>query len=316
MQSAKKVTAIILAALFLTVPVIKPTEVKAEWIPPEEWEFTPVVVGEITDQTKKVVVYSDGYEDVPVTLKISKDNQSIFKKTYRSRGIRVIEIPRQKAGTCLQFTLKTSYGRKGETVKKTVKKAGTVSKKKVSSKLSSPKVSGKVTDKSTSVKVYAKKGTTVYVKHGSKLLAKKKYKKSGYQILPIEKQKAGEVVTFFTEDKKGRSKYVEKVVVDATAPAKPKVEVIDSDIKVTGEIGTGVYIKDITDGYGDSWLFLEVLEKKNQVIYLWNYFLLDEPLEGADNVSIYQVRLVDAWGNKSKTVTVRIPAEEASELAE
>lgn len=305
MKNIKKAIVIFLSVLIVTNLIVQTVETRADEISPDEWEFTPIVVGEITSQTEKIAVYSDGYEDVPGTLKISNGSQTIFKKTYKTRGIRVVEIPRQKPGTCLQFSVKTSYGKKGEIVKKTVKNAGTVSKKKISAPVSKPKVSGKITDKSISVKVYAKKGTTLYVKHGSETLAKKKYKKSGYQKLPIKKQKAGEVITFFAENKKGRSKYVEKVVSDVTAPAKPKVEVIDAKLKVSGEVGTGVYLKGIADS-NDGWLLLEVLEKKNQTIYPGWYFLLDEPL---DREELYQVRLVDAWGNKSKIVTVKFPEQ-------
>ncbi|MDE6981958.1 MAG: hypothetical protein K2P60_11255, partial [Lachnospiraceae bacterium] len=205
MNNIKKAIVFFLSVLIVTNLIIQTVETRADEISPDEWEFTPIVVGEITSQTEKIAVYSDGYEDVPGTLKISNGSQTIFKKTYKTRGIRVIEIPRQKPGTCLQFSVKTSYGKKGDIVKKTVKNAGTVSKKKVSS-VFKPKVSGKITDKSTSVKVYAKKGTTLYVKHGSETLAKKKYKKSGYQSLSIKRQKAGEVITFFADNKKGRSK--------------------------------------------------------------------------------------------------------------
>lgn len=304
MNNIKKAIVFFLSVLIVTNLIIQTVETRADEISPDEWEFTPIVVGEITSQTEKIAVYSDGYEDVPGTLKISNGKQTIFKKTYNSRGLRVIEIPRQKPGTCLQFSVKTSYGKKGEIVKKTVKNAGTVSKKKISASVSKPKVSGKITDKSTSVKVYAKKGTTLYVKHGSETLAKKKYKKSGYQKLPIKKQKAGEVITFFSENKKGRSKYVEKVVSDDTAPAKPKVEVEGYDIRVTGEVGTGIYIKDVTgDDLRDNWRFMGVLEKKDEFFMPYTYYLLDEPW----NDGPYQVRLVDAWGNKSKIVTVNIP---------
>ncbi len=304
MNNIKKAIVFFLSVLIVTNLIIQTVETRADEISPDEWEFTPIVVGEITSQTEKIAVYSDGYEDVPGTLKISNGKQTIFKKTYNSRGLRVIEIPRQKPGTCLQFSVKTSYGKKGEVVRKTVKNAGTVSKKKISASVSKPKVSGKVTDKSTSIKVYAKKGTTLYVKHGSETLAKKKYKKSGYQKLPIKKQKAGEVITFFAENKKGRSKYVEKVVSDDTAPAKPKVEVEGYDIRVTGEVGTGIYIKDVTvDDMRDNWIFMGVLEKKVEFFTPYMYYLLDEPW----NDGLYQVRLVDAWGNKSKIVTVNIP---------
>lgn len=301
-KNMKRYAFFILSVLYLVILIIQPQPVKAEWLPEEEWEFTPVVFGQITSQTQNVIVYSDGYEQVPVTLKISNGSHTIYKKTYKSRGVRIIEIPRQKAGTCLIFSLKTSYGKKGETVKKIVKDAGIVSKKKISS-VSKPKVSGKITDKSTSVKVYAKKGTTLYVKHGSEILAKKKYKKSGYQNLPIKKQKAGEVITFFTDSKKGRSKYVEKLVTDVTAPIKPKVEVIDYEIKVTGEVGTGVYVKDISNKTGYiGWHFIKALEENEEVIDPWFYF----GREAEWNSDKYQVRLVDAWGNKSKCVTVQV----------
>lgn len=45
------------------------------------------------------------------------------------------------------------------------------------------KVSGMETDKSTNVKVYAQTGTTLYVKHGSTLLAKQEYRKSGWHFV-------------------------------------------------------------------------------------------------------------------------------------
>ncbi|RKJ60045.1 hypothetical protein [Roseburia sp. 1XD42-69] len=303
MKKSYRIVSIILTLMILGIPILHSKEIKADVMPPEELSFTPVVFGEITSETQKVIVFSYGDEFVPTTLKVSNGKQTIFKKTYKKSAVRLIEIPRQKPGTCLQFSLKTSYGKKGGIVNRTVKNAGTVSKKKVSS-VFKPKVSGKITDKSTSVKVYAKKGTTLYVKHGSLTLAKKKYKKSGYQSLSIKRQKAGEVITFFAENKKGRSKYVEKVVSDVTAPAKPKVEVAGYDIRVTGEVGTGVYIKDVTgDDMRDNWIFMGVLDKKVEFFTPYMYYLLDEPW----NDGPYQVRLVDAWGNKSKIVTVNIP---------
>ena len=306
MRNFKNAIVTFLSALLLMSLIMQAVETKADVMPPEELSFTPVVFGEITSETQKVIVFSYGDEFVPTTLKVSNGKQTFFKKTYKKSAVRLIEIPRQKPGTCLQFSLKTSYGKKGDIVNRTVKNAGTVSKKKVSS-VFKPRKKKKITDKSTSVKVYAKKGTTLYVKHGSLTLAKKKYKKSGYQSLSIKRQKAGEVITFFAENKKGRSKYVEKVVADVTAPAKPKVEVVDDNLKVSGEVGTGVYLKDITEGNDSgTWLFLTVLEKKNQIICPEIYFLQDQPLECE---SLYQVRLVDAWGNRSKSVTVKFPEQ-------
>lgn len=116
MKKSYRIVSIILTLMILGIPILHSKEIKADVMPPEELSFTPVVFGEITSETQKVIVFSYGDEFVPTTLKVSNGKQTIFKKTYKKSAVRLIEIPRQKPGTCLQFSLKTSYGKKGDIV--------------------------------------------------------------------------------------------------------------------------------------------------------------------------------------------------------
>lgn len=197
-------------------------------------------------------------------MKITNQSETIFEKTYKSTGKKTIKIPQQKARTKLKFTLTSKYGVSGS-VTKTVKDDGVISNKKVDSSLKKPKISGKITDKSTSVKVYAKKGQTLHIQNGGKVLNKVKYQKTGYQNITIKKQKPETKLTFYVTGKKGRSPYVTKEVKDVTPPEKPEVcfefENDYSWITVEGEKGADVYVKQNSKHVKGKWKYLGTLEK-------------------------------------------------------
>lgn len=203
----------------------------------------------------------------------------------------------------MKFTLTTAYGKVGKAVVKTVSDMGKVSNKKVSASLSKPKVSGKVTDQTKSVKVYAKKGTTLYIKNGSKTLKKVKYTKSGYQTCKIEKQKTDTKLHFFVTNKSERSAYVVKNVVDVTPPEKPKAELNDEVLTVKGKPGTAVYVKlqSETDS-ATSWTYVGTLLSKKGNFQLRTYGSVQEG-------DFYRVKLKDCAGNQSKSVKVQIEYE-------
>ncbi|MCM1256437.1 MAG: hypothetical protein NC307_01115 [Roseburia sp.] len=286
--------AILIIAMIGTV-LIYPQNAHAGMISPEEVEYTPTVFTTITTQTDKVRVYV--YEDT--TLKVKSELGMVFKKTYKSEGKKTITIPEQKAGTKLRFTLTTSYGKTGSTVTKRVKDDGIISNKKINSALKKPKISGKITDKSTTVKIYARKGDTLYIQNGASVLIKHKYRKTGYQVLNIKKQKADTKLTFYVADKKGRSGYVTKVVQDVTAPAKPKIimEPNDDSITVKGEAGTDVYVKQVSTHEKNSWVKMGTMREKEET-----FSLFFSGISSAYAGDYYSIRLVDDAGNKSEVV--------------
>ena len=92
MRNFKNAIVTFLSALLLMSLIMQTVETKADVMPPEELSFTPVVFGEITSETQKVIVFSYGDEFVPTTLKVSNGKQTIFKKTYKKSAVRLIEM--------------------------------------------------------------------------------------------------------------------------------------------------------------------------------------------------------------------------------
>lgn len=193
---------------------------------------------------------------------------------------------------------------------KSVKDDGVVSKKKVSPSLKKPIVDGEVTDKSTSVRVYAKKGDTLYIQNGAKILKKAKYKKSGYQRFSIKKQKAGTKLTFYTADKAARSAYVVKEVSDVTPPKKPKVSFTFEDdytwIDVEGEVGCDIYIRQNGKKGTGRWKYMGTLKGMDL-----GFHVDDLPnIMWIDAGDTFSIRLVDDAGNKSKIATTEAAKED------
>lgn len=283
---------LLLTIIFTGISIITPDTAFASSVPPNEVEYTPVVFTKITTQTDLIRVYV--YEDT--TLKVKNQSNIIFQKHYKNEGTKTIRIPQQKANTKLKFTLTTSYGTIGGTVSRTVKDDGIISNKKIASSMKKPKVYGKITDKSVSVKVKASKGETLYIQNGSQVLKKEVYSKTGSQTLTIPRQKAGTKLTFYTAGKKGRSAYVTKTVEDVTAPAKPDISLTedDTDIKVKGEIGTKVYVRQNSAKTSSSWTYMGTMLENTCTFWLYN-----AGIRSAYAGDTYSVRLVDDAGNKS-----------------
>jgi len=287
----------LLFAVVVTVTVAKPENIYASW-----WEIVDggqyiVVYNEVTTQTDKVRVYVEK----DTTLKISNGTETLFEKTYQEAGKKTAKIPLQKANTTLRFTITDKEGHTGF-VERKVKDAGVVSTKKESTSLKKPVVAGKITDKSTSVKVYAKKGATLYVQNGAKVLNKVKYKKDGYQTIPIKKQKAETKITFYIANKTKRSAYVIKEVQDVTAPAKPKVSFAFEDvwdwIDVDGEDGCDVYVRQNRGQKTGKWKYVGTLSGAKSTMYL-----SDANIGTCKKGDTFSFRLVDDAGNKSKIAT-------------
>ena len=200
---------------------------------------------------------------------------------------------------------------------KKVKDDGVISHKKVDSSLKKPKVDGEITDQSLSVSVYAKKGETLYIQNGGKVLKKVKYTKSGYQTHAIKKQKAETKLTFYVTGKKGgRSKYVTKEVKDVTPPGKPQILFpVDREeydawpdyeyeaskynmISISGEAGTKVYVKQNSNYEQGSYKYLGFMTRKTVELELKRKVI--QKLHVGDTLS---VRLVDDAGNISESAT-------------
>lgn len=304
MKKIRQYLVVIVLAAVAIITVANPRDVYAKWETSDNAEIEPIVFGKITTQTDKVRVYV--YENR--TLKITNGTKTIYEKTYQNEGKKTIKLPPQKANTILSFTLTTKTGI-SSTVKKKVKDDGVISNKKVNANLKKPVVSGKITDKSTTVKVYAKKGDTLYIQNGAKVLKKVKYQNSGYKNISIEKQKAETKLTFYVANKTKRSEYVTKEVKDVTAPAKPKVgyvfEDISSWINVEGEIGCDVYVRKNGSQKTGKWKYMGTITGMNPV------FPLDHlaNITSADKGDTFSIRLVDDAGNKSK-IAITEPLKE------
>lgn len=297
--------AFLLAAVFMGTAAY-PEHVSAQWEAPKEAAYEPTVFGKISTQTDKVRVYV--YNNT--TLKITSNAKTIFQKTYKHEGKKTVKLPMQKAHAKLNFTLTSKSGKVGPAVVKTVKDDGIISKRKVSPSLKKPLVAGKITDKTTSVKVYAKKGDTLYIQNGAKVLKKVKYRESGYQKFSIKKQKAETKLTFYTVNKTGRSPYVTKEVKDVTPPKKPKVsfvfEGVYNWVDVEGEIGCDVYVRKNSKKGTSKWKYMGTLDRMYlgfHVDHLPNITFMD----AGDTLSI---RIVDDAGNKSQIATTEAVKED------
>ncbi len=287
---------ILLMMIFIGAAAVSPRNVYAGL--KEDSAGEVAIFGKITNQTDKVRVYI--YEDE--TLKIQNASGTIFQKTYKREGKKTISIPPQKAGTKLEFIVTGANGLLLYS-SRTVKGNDTISRNKENPSVQKPLVAGKITDKSTSVKVYAKKGDTLYIQNSAKVIRKVSYKKSGYHKISIKKQEAETKLTFYTANKKGRSAYVTKEVLDVTPPKKPKVSFAFDDcydwLDIEGERGCDVYIRQNRGNKKGRWKKLGTLLGT----YMGSdaFWLSDvEPVKDGDTFSI---RLVDDAGNKSKTVT-------------
>jgi len=301
MKKIKQYLVVFILAFVFIGTAAYPKDAYAGWQTPEGAVLEPTVFGRVTTQTDKVRVYV--YDNT--TLKIMSGADIIFQKTYKREGKKTVKLPQQKAHTKLNFTLTTKKGATGPAVVKTVKDDGIISKKKVSVSLKKPIVAGVITDKSTSVKVYAEKGDTLYIQNGAKVLKKVKYRKSGYRKLSIKKQKAETKLTFYTAKKTVRSAYVIKEVKDVTPPQKPKVSFCFDDdyswIDVEGEIGCDVYVRKNSKGKAGKWKYMGTLDGLNL-----GFHVDDLPnITSIDKGDTFSIRLVDAGGNKSGIATTK-----------
>ncbi len=306
MKKIKQYLAVFLLSAVFIGTAAYPEHVSASWEAPKGIAYEPTVFGKVTTQTDKVRVYV--YDNT--TLKITSNAKTLFQKTYKREGKKTIKLPMQKAHVKLNFTLTAEDGIVGPAVVKTVKDDGIISKRKVSASLKKPIVAGKITDKTMSVKVYAKKGDTLYIQNGAKVLKKVKYRKSGYQKFSIKKQKAETKLTFYTADKTGRSAYVTKEVKDVTPPRKPKVSfLLDGDyswIDVEGEVGCDVYVRRNSKKRAESWKYMGTLDGMNL-----GFHVDDLPnIKSMDAGDTFSIRLVDDAGNKSQTVTTEAAKED------
>lgn len=304
---SRKAVMMAVAAITVLIGVAAyPKNVRAGWETPKEAALEPIVFGGVTTQTDKVRVYV--YDNT--TLKITDNADTIFQKTYRREGKKTVRLPLQKAHVRLKFTLTTKHGVVGAAVVKTVKDDGVISKKKASASLEKPVVDGKITDQSTVVRVYARKGDTLFIQNGAKVIKKAKYGKSGFQKLSIKKQKAETKLTFYTANEKGRSAYVTKEVKDVTPPRKPKVSFpfdhIPSWIDVEGETGCDVYVRQNSKKKTGKWKYMGTINR-------WNlgFHVDDLPnITSIDAGDTFSVRLVDDAGNKSEIATTKAVKED------
>lgn len=172
-----------------------------------------------------------------------------------------------------------------------------------------PTVFTTITTQTTKVRVYVYEDTTLKVKSKSGTVFKKTYKNEGKKTIIIPEQKAGTKLTFYVANKKGRGGYVTKIVKDVTAPEKPKIVMEENSayIIVKGEVGTDVYVKQVSTHEKSGWRKLGTMHSKKE-----GFFLSVNGYHSAYAGDYYSIRLVDDAGNKSEVVNTGKVTEDIS----
>ncbi|MBT2571323.1 S8 family serine peptidase [Planococcus sp. ISL-110] len=159
------------------------------------------------------------------------------KENYSGYSYFDIAIPKQTAGTKLYVSVLDSYGNESEAAEISVLD-GTAPDK--------PDID-KITDQSTHITGRAEPNAKVTVSENGMTLYNSMVDVNGFINIPITKMKADRRISIAVSDAAGNvSESVEVTVNDATAPAKPTVNVVTEDsIKVTGtaEAGATVSVK-------------------------------------------------------------------------
>lgn len=143
------------------------------------------------------------------------------------------------------------------------------------------------------VKGNAEKGSTVYVKYNGKT-TKAKTDKYGVYKVNTSVLKVGKTVQIWAKDAKGNKSKVTKVTVKNRQIAKPKVKTYKKNTKLvkgTGKKGTTVYVTYAGKTY-----------KKKLTSSSYSVKVNKKLTKGAS----IKVKVMDSYGNYSKTVTVKV----------
>ncbi|TWT09283.1 Ig-like domain-containing protein [Planomicrobium sp. CPCC 101079] len=192
------------------------------------------IINPVSDQSTAI---TGGVIKTGVTVFVRKGTQVIGKTVPDVSGFFSIPIPKQPAGTPLAVYVQNNFDVQSEAV--TVK----VSDKTAPAE---PTVNT-VSDLSLIVSGKTEKGATITVKKGDTVLGYKTAGADGAYTVPIQKQKAGTVLSVTAKDaSKNISSAASKKVIDKTPPPAPSVPTVGDNatsIKGLAEKGTVVSVK-------------------------------------------------------------------------
>ncbi len=211
-------------------------------------ENPKIATKKITNKTTSIKVKCKAGE----TLIVENENKQIAKVYYEKEEYKKVKIKKQRAKTNIYLHVENADGDISKTVSKFIKREKTTMEDdvRISKSVKKPIVkTKKLTNKTTQVKVKCKKGQTLYITKGSKVMKKVRYNKTESKTITIDTYKKAYTLSFYTENKNGkRSVAVKRKVKDVTAPKAPVVTVEDDcEIKVKGETGAKVVITYISE---------------------------------------------------------------------
>ncbi|MDM5228361.1 Ig-like domain-containing protein [Cytobacillus sp. NJ13] len=240
-------------------------------------------VDKITDQSEQITGAAEKESEVIVKVKTNS-----WRGIVDEEGKFSINIPKQKAGTLIEVTVKDRAGNVSETLEVTVADETAPSEPTVN----------KVTDQSTAVTGLAESMAEVTVQIGSERW-KGKATSEGKFTINIPKQKAGTIMGVTATDTAGNESSAVKVtVVDETPPAAPVVKgLTDLENAITGLAEQGSTV--IAMGSG--------IELGHSITELNGQFTI--VIEKQPAGSTIEVIAIDKAGNASAVAKVTITDE-------
>lgn len=280
-----------LLVMFIAVFISSLTTVFASKISPTKVKYTPCILSNINEYTTKIDVF--GYEDTK--LYITNGRKTMATAKYSKKGIKSILISKQKAGTTLEFYLRTNYGTKGKIVRK---KVMPIAKEHVNRQLHTPSVPRQLNNKMEEIVIKGVRGQYVLVKSDlGTTLARKKIASNGICKVSINIPSDTEFLYFYAVCNGKRSTVVQRKLKDIKPPSNLKLRKGDFDLIINGECGTSIYLYDpITK----KWNYYNTFLKSGEMIINYagikGYFVENE----------VKLQCRDKSGNKGGMISITI----------
>lgn len=176
----------------------------------------------------------------------------------------------------------------------------------------SPVVFTSITPKTTKVQVYVHGETTLYVKKGKALLAKKYYKSEGIKTITIPKQKVKSKLNFYVKNKGGEKPRTSKTTTVSVVSKAKKVALTapklnfnagTTELRVRGKAGSKVYIRKVTGSKNGKWAYQGLIFGKEGNTKMIAGF---DTCKTYSTSEYYEVRLKDLNGQYSKITKLEL----------
>lgn len=175
-----------------------------------------------------------------------------------------------------------------------------------------PTVFTQLTPKTTKVNIYVYQNTTLYIKNGSKLIAKKHFKTEGTKIVNIKKQAINSKIKFYlynNSNKKKGSTVIKTVVKKAENQplTAPKLKYSYGLLTIKGKIGCDIFIKYVENGQSSKWIKSGTILTKNGLT------IMSKQFKNSDGY--YYVKLKDLNGKTSTTTKLKVLKNNKTEIS-